>query len=177
MSRFSKFTILAAVAIVLSCSCGSPSEPDVMSQEAQDAYVGYGFVRCFWFLWNQNIAGTPSGARDMTVPGPLGGTVHIYGTTGVSGDINTCDLIFDMTDCRSSNVNYDLTFTGSISCVGSFSPTYTSMGHNSDMLSYSGTVDCDNSNTAVEDIGPVAITETQSGLSGTICGRSFAYSY
>lgn len=74
-------------------------------------------------------------------------------------------------------MNYDLTFTGSISCVGSFSPTYTSMGHNSDMLSYSGTVDCDNSNTAVEDIGPVAITETQSGLSGTICGRSFAYSY
>lgn len=175
MSRLRKVAILITVIMLSSYSCGSPSEPETLSQEAQDAFVAYGFVHTFWFIWNQYIAGTPSGPRDMTVPGPQGGTVHLYGTTGVSGDINTSNLTLDMTDCKNSNVNYDLTFTGSISCVGSFSPSQTTMGYNSDMLSYSGTVDDDDSNTAVEDAGSIAITETQNGLSGTICGRSFAY--
>lgn len=176
MSKLNIYAILATIVMIISCSCGSPAEPEPegISQETKDAYVGYGFVNCFWFIWNQNIAGTPVGAKDLTVAGPQGGTVHIYGTNGLSGDINTCDLTLDMTDCRSSRVDYDLTFTGSISCVGSFSPSYCAMGYNSEMLSYTGTVDNENTNTAVEDVGPIAITETQSSLCGTICGRSFA---
>jgi len=177
MSKFNRYVIFITIVMIISCSCGSPAEPEpeVLSQEQQDAFVGYGITKCFSFIWNQHIAGTPVGAMDITVPGPLGGTVHIYGNTGVSGDIATYDLALDMTDCRSSNVSYDLTLTGSLSCVGSFSPTHKAMGYNSEMLSYSGTVDNDDTNTAVEDMGPVSITETLSDLSGTICGRSFAY--
>jgi hypothetical protein len=179
MYKQSIFVILATIVMVVFSSCGSPSEPEGLDQETQDAFVAYGFVNSYKFIWNQNIAGTPVGYKDITVPGPQGGTVHIFGTKGYSSStgINTVDLTLEMTNCKNSNVSYELTFTGTMICSGSWSSTYRAMGYSSDELSYLGTVDNENTCIEVGDVGPVSITETQNGLSGTICGRPFAYSY
>ena len=183
MKKYIFLILLAALSspFYFACNEPTPTTPTpptyTCDQECQDGHVAYGFVDCFWFIWNQHIAGQPSGQKDLTVNGPHGGTIHIYGTTAVSNNgINTVHLTYDMTNCKSMNQHYNLTFTGSMSCDGTFSSSYTAMGYTCDSLIYSGTV-CEKTNTQVSGFCPVTIAEETNGLSGTICGRSFAYSY
>ena len=50
-------------------------------------------VSCISDIHNQNLAGRPTGAQNMTVGGPLGGEVIIEGSTGVADNgISTMDL-------------------------------------------------------------------------------------
>lgn len=173
MHRIWIITISTLLVLMTISSCGdSPAEPAGPDQEEIDFWTGYGIVSCFYFIWNQNIAGTPAGPIDITVPGPLGGSVHIIGSTANSGEIQSCDLTLEMAACRSMNDNYDLTLTGNLVCSGSWSTSqsYVAMGYTSEVLTFSGTVQ----STTVNETGPVAINETNDGIAGTICGRSFS---
>ena len=140
-----------------------------------DCCTAYGIVSCFCFIWNQNLAGMPGGPVDMFVPGPQGGTVHIYGSTSYDGNIQTCDLTLDMTACESSNQYYDLALTGSLVCSGSWSDEYKAMGYTSSALTFTGTLTIDGNTVDVDETGTISITETLDYLSGEICGRSFSY--
>lgn len=174
MRRHLPLTSLALVAAVFLCSCGD-GEPTGPSQDETDGYIGYGIVTCCIFIWDQNIAGSEPGPIDMTVPGPLGGTVHIFGTTGSEGPIQTCDLTYEMAVCESLDEFYHLSLTGNLAVSGTWSTEYVAMGYTSDMLTFTGTAGP--SDVAVDETGPVSITRTTNGLSGMICGREFAYSY
>jgi len=169
-------TIGILIVALLVMGCGdSPTTPAAPSQEDIDSNVGYGITCCFTFIWNQNIAGTSSGPIDITVPGPQGGTVHIYGTTSNNGDIQICDLILEMLACESSNTYYDLALTGSLHCSGSWSDDYKAMSYLSDLLTFVGTVTISGTTIEVDETGTIAITATLNSLSGEICGRPFAY--
>ena len=74
-------------------------------------------------IFNQNLAGTPTGTIDMTAAGPFGGTVHITGITSYdqSNGIETVHLKYDMSNCQisstssASDLNVNLTLNGVIS--------------------------------------------------------------
>ncbi len=156
----------------------SPSEPPapVCDQTCQDENLAYGMVDVFWFVWNQNIAGQPTGAKDITVEGPQGGTVHVTGTTAVaSNGINTMHLVLEFNYCKGIKEKYNLMFNGTMGADGTFSTTHYAITYSSQMLNYTGTVGKDNWVTQVDGGCTVTINQTLPSVSGTICGRTFSY--
>jgi hypothetical protein len=153
-----------------------PAAP-VCDQTCQDENVAYGFVDVFWFLWNQNIAGQPAGAKDLTVNGPQGGNVHITGNTAVSSStgINTLHLVFEFSNCKGIKDKYNLIFNGTMSADGTFSTTHYALTYASNQLNYNGTVGKDDWVTQVDGSCTVTINQTLSTVTGTICGRTFSY--
>jgi hypothetical protein len=100
---------------------GSGYMPPTCDQGCQDYLVSYGLDDTIWFIWNQRLAGHPSGAQDVMGACPLGGTVHITGSDTVAADGTTStEMQFELTACENSDTQYDLTFTGSVSMEGSF---------------------------------------------------------
>ncbi len=171
------------VLFCLSCESDTDNTGKSLNQEDLDNYVAFAYSRAFWFIWNQNIAGTSTGAKDFTASGSVGGSVHVTGSAGVDGNgINTFDLSFAMTDYANSTEDTSVAFTGTVNCKGSFKnegggDDYTTIAHTSEHISYSGRVDTDDTDTKVEDSGYLGISETANDLSGTICGRDFGYSF
>jgi hypothetical protein len=147
-----------------------------------DLYVAMSFIDAFWFIWNQNIAGTTSGSKDFTVAGPNGGSVHVTGSAGANSStgINTLDLTLVMTGYAKLTSIGDIPFTGTINCKGSFrnkddDSDYKTISFTSDSISYTGTVGP--FDTEVQDNGTLGISETENSLCGKICGRDFTYYY
>lgn len=143
-------------------------------QNCKDENTAYGVTHLFNFIWNQNIAGQPVGTKDFTVSGPQGGSIHVTGSTAFANNISTCHLIFDMTNSKSSDEHYNLTFTGVVSIDGTFSTNYTALGYTSPALKFQGTVG-KNVNAAVDATCAITINETTGHLAGTVCGRNFSY--
>ena len=182
MKTLFKFISFSVLFLVLSISCNkessteTPEEP-LCGQECQDEHVAYGMVDIFWFIWNQNIAGQPVGPKDFTVPGPQGGTIHVTGNTEVSTStgINTLHLVLDLSNCKGLKERYNLTFNGSVTADGTFSISHKAITYASSMLIYTGTVGKDNYVTQVSSSCNATINETQTSVSGTMCGRTFSY--
>ena len=172
------FILVTIMISYISFYCSSDSSTTPLTtytcdQKCQDGNVGYGFNHTYWFLWNQNIAGTPVGNKDITVNGPLGGSVHIYGTTSLSNNnITVVHLTYDLINCKNSDDNYTLTFTGTVACDGTFSSTHTAFVFGSEHLTYTGTVG-KNTNNQVNATCAVSIVHDNNNLSGSICGRTF----
>jgi hypothetical protein len=131
-----------------------------------------------WFAWGQNIAGRSTGTHDITSNCPLGGTVHITGTTMVNNGIDVADLTFDFTDCANSESVYSLTFTGSVTMQGSFEATtgYAALSFSSTSLETTGNVDYYDQPT-INETCDLACAQDGTGdawrLNGKLCGRSF----
>jgi hypothetical protein len=178
MKNVSKYLFLILIlssVIYMSCKEDTATSPSSScDQNCKDENTAYGVTHVFYFIWNQNIAGQPSGAKDFTVNGPQGGSIHVTGSTAFSNEINTCHLVFDMTSCKGMDEYYSLTFTGVVSIDGTFSSTYKALGFTSSSLKFQGTVGKD-INAPVNETCEIAINETTSHLSGTICGREFSY--
>lgn len=164
---------------IISCSEEETStEPPApkCDQACQDEHIAYGLVDVFWFIWNQNIAGQPTGAKDFTVAGPQGGTVHVTGTTEVaSNGINTLHLLLQFTNCKGIKETYNLTFSGSVTADGTFSTTHRAITYASQQLGYTGTVGKDDWVTNVNGFCEATINQTFTTTAGTICGRTFSY--
>lgn len=159
----------------MSCKDDSvSSSSNGCDQNCKDQNTAYGVAHVFYFIWNQNIAGSPSGTKDFTVNGPQGGSIHVTGSTGYSSGINTCHLVFDMTDCKGLDEHYSLTFNGVVSIDGTFSSGYKALGFTSPSLKFQGTVGKD-ANAPVNETCAISINETTDHMSGTICGREFSY--
>jgi len=157
--------------------------PPTCDQGCQDYFVAYGLENTIWFLWNSTIVGHPSGAQDLMATCPLGGSAHITGTTGVSGNTNTADVVFDLQSCAASENVYELTFTGSVSMQGSFDSVtsgsdFTAITFDSAMLDTSGAIHYyPDDDPAIDDACPVRVAQDGSGdafrISGKRCGRTF----
>lgn len=181
MKRIALFWFLSVILAFTLITCTEEETPTetpapVCDQACQDEHIAYGFVDVFWFIWNQNIAGQPEGAKDFTVAGPQGGTVHITGTTEVANNgINTMHLLMQFTNCKGIKETYNLTFSGSVTADGTFSDTYRAVTYASQELGYNGTVGKDDWVTNVNGFCKVTINQTFTSVSGTICGRTFSY--
>lgn len=146
----------------------------------QDGQVAYAVDSTAWLLWNQDIAGMPSGNIDRMAPCPLGGTTHITGTTSVaSNQVNTADINFDLSGCANSGPSFSLTFIGALKMHGTFGGNYANaVTFSSASLSTAGTIK-EYDQPQVNETCPVSVTDTynamqtnQIWLNGTVCGRS-----
>ena len=143
---------------------------------AGDASVVYGVLDTEVFIFDQALVGQPAGAQDLTVDCPLGGTVHILGSTS-SDATAVIDLTLSMAGCSNSGSGYDLTMDGDLAWSGSFrSSGYKALSTTSDELSVSGEVD----DGPVDDTCALAVTDRGedgevSSVSGEWCGRDVAF--
>jgi len=179
---------LIALGLVL-FACGSSSDSSTTGhsggasrcdQSCRDNEVGYAIDNTMWLLWNENLAGVPSGSQDKTAACPLGGTVHVTGTTCVaSNGINTLHLVLDLQNCGSSSTYFSLAFTGQLSWDGSFGGTSgNAVTFQSSSLQVSGTVKRYDQ-PSVNETCAVSLTDTYDKnstsqidwLAGEICGR------
>jgi hypothetical protein len=147
----------------------------------QDYLVGLGLDSTIWLLYNENVAGTPSGNTDRTGRGPLGGSVHITGTTSVASDkTTTLHLAFDMMGVANSSSTFSLTFTGTVAMEGTFqtgankftaitwtTPSIAIMGSLKFLDNPSIGETCDLSETQQD-------SSSTSTLNGRVCGREFS---
>lgn len=157
--------------------------PPTCDQGCQDYFVGYALTDVIWFLWNSTIVGHPSGAQDLMGTCPLGGGAHITGTTSVSGDTNTADLVFDLESCASSEDVYELTFTGSVTMEGSFDSNaagtdFAAVTFDAATLDASGVLHYyPDDDPAIDDTCPLRVAQSGAGdsfdISGKRCGRTF----
>jgi len=174
---------------VLVCSCsGSSSQTtpgthasSTCGQTCQDAEVGYALDDTIWLLWNENLAGQPSGAQSKTVSCPLGGTAQITGTTGVaSNGIDTAQLTLSMQNCGNLNTGYSLAFTGTVTWGGSFnSSAGNAITFKSASLIIGGAITLYD-NPTIDETCAVSLTDTydktaaaqSTWLTGLVCGRT-----
>jgi hypothetical protein len=158
---------------------GGTYTPPTCGQTCQDYLVAHGVNNTVWFLWNQLVAGRPSGSKDTTGTCPLGGSVHLTGTTGVSDNgINTADVTFAFQGCSNSDEVYSLTFTGEVAMEGSFrsGSDFMAMTFISPSLDASGTLDFYD-DPEISETCEVTFAQSGTGETGTlvgrVCGRQF----
>jgi hypothetical protein len=174
--------VLAAGCSSGSASTGSASGADgggsftMCDQACADIGSGVNLANLVNDLYNQNLAGRPVGSQSLTAQCPLGGTAAITGTTGFDSthNITTVNLTYMMASCDVSASGVQLTFTGTVTEVGSFdSMTLQSLNEASDALTTTGTVD----GVAVNDTACAVHVNVDNNstpeVTGTFCGRTF----
>jgi hypothetical protein len=146
-------------------------------QACGDVATGVTLANLINNLYNQNLAGHTVGSQNLSAMCPLGGTAMITGTTGFDSthNITTVNLTYVMNSCRMSAQNADLTYTGTVTEVGSFdSMMLQSLNEASTSLTVTGTVD----NAAVNDSSCMTHVNVDNNaspeVSGTVCGRTFS---
>ncbi|MGC8578749.1 MAG: hypothetical protein ACP5MB_01665 [bacterium] len=175
-------------------SGGSSSTSKTFSQTQIDSDTVWGIGWLIMDIYNQHLAGKPSGSQNyQSVSCPLGGTVTITGTTSVSSSngINSVDLYYTMSNCSDSKIGSNtiaLTVTGTIEETGSFGGTtnkgyedlsFRSIGY----LTIVGTDTNPQYTTAVinEQCAYAETIYTADGTSGTtsgtICGRNVGWKW
>jgi len=155
--------------------------PAICNQTCSDDATGYALDDTMWLLWNENIAGQPSGAQSTQAQCPLGGTAMITGTTTVaSNSVNTIHLMVNLSACQNSNAAYRLAFTGMVSWDGTFAAgSPNAVTFKSSALTVSGTIN-EYDMPAVMETCDVAITDKydksanspKGWLSGELCART-----
>jgi hypothetical protein len=168
--------IVAAILFLVlpNLSCTKPHYADDSFYED----VAWGVMTGLVDIYNQNIAGTPTGSVDITASGPFGGTVHITGTTSYdSGNgIETVHLLYDMSNCQisstssSSNLNVDLTLNGTISEDGTWSSSYVSLSYDSPALQMDGSSQRGSKQREVNNTTSFKANRTSSGTSAELFG-------
>jgi len=147
------FRAFCFFSLMLMSSCETDSSGDSATISDNNFYTGISgaIVNCYHDIYNQNLAGKPTGNQSITANGPMGGTVNITGTTSIDNThvITTTNLVFNMTNVKytysygGTNGNdwiAEITLTGSTTYSGSFSSTYTSINHQATNLHVVGTV-------------------------------------
>lgn len=190
---FVRSSVFLGLAWLLSSACSGGDDPaggtaggstaatdPVCDQTCQDYLVSLGLVDTVTLAYNQSIAGTPVGTEDVTAPCPLGGSVHITGTTNYSPDngISNVDLTYAFENCKNSDSLYQLTFTGSVRQYGTFkNDGYTALTYTSESLTVAGDLEMFDG-PAVSDTGSLSVTvqgdDEDESLDGQFEGRSFS---
>lgn len=175
-------------------SGGSSSSSKTLSQTQVDSDVVWGIGWTISDIYNQHLAGKPSGVQHyQSVSCPLGGTVTITGTTSVSASngINSVDLYYTMTNCMDSKIGSDtiaLTLTGTVEETGSFGGN-TNSGYENLSFRSQGSLSITGTDTNPQ-YNPVVVDEqctysetiyTSDGSTGTtsgiICGRNVSWTW
>ncbi|MCK9220511.1 MAG: hypothetical protein M0P47_10740 [Bacteroidales bacterium] len=167
------FTILfMGIVLVFANSCKkSDSESVTISDENFYKELGITLINCYSDIYNQNLAGKPTGNQNITTNGPMGGTVVITGSDSYDNThgITTTDLVFAMTavkytytytDSNDKTWVTEVTLTGSTTHTGSFSSSYTSINHQSSNLYIKGSVTYDGVVRTIDGSGIVSINRS-----------------
>ncbi len=173
--RVTAVALALAVVVISNMSC---TKPPRYSDESFYEDVAWGIMTGLVDIYNQNIAGTPTGPVDIVASGPFGGTVHITGATTYdqNNGIQTVHLQYDMSNCRvsstssSSNLNVDLTLNGVISENGSWSAGYVSLAYDSPGLRLDGSSERGSRQRDVNDMTSFKANRTSSGTSAELFG-------
>lgn len=171
--------------LAASCEKEKTESPATISDQNFYMMVGTSLINCYTDIYNQNLAGMPTGSQNITADGPMGGTVVITGTTTYDNThgITTTDLILSM-----ASVNYtysftdnsgkawltQITVTGNTTYSGSFSNTYTSVNHQSVSLQIKGTVTYNGVVRSIDSSGAVNINRSSS-TAVTIFGHTASW--
>lgn len=75
------------------------NENNVYSEETQYNDVAWALNAIIVNVYNQRIAGQHGGDWDITVPGPGGGMIHIWGTVSSNDGTTHVDLNYDFLNC------------------------------------------------------------------------------
>ena len=176
--------IVMGMLLMLTNSCGPDKTVTVPITISDDNFyysIGYSLCMCYNDIHNQNLAGHPVGSHNITVNGPMGGTVIITGTDGYSSstDITTSDLIFSMTSVKyvtnASGFETEITLTGATTFTGSYSDSYTSLNHQSNNLHISGSVTHNDIIRKIDMTGIVSINRLTSSITATIFGNTVSW--
>jgi hypothetical protein len=178
-TRIATSSCCALLLLLAAAGC----EPEETCGEAcRDRYLAFGVLDSVGFLYNQNLAGQPTGGQDLQVDCSLGGTAHVTGSTAVDpgSEINTLDLRFDLAGCRHAGGGYRLGFTGVVDWKGTFRPAgFTAMTTTAEGLEFEGTV----SESPAVDVGDTCDVHLlvqgddfeEAEVDGEICGREVSY--
>lgn len=155
-------------------ACTKDDKAKTMSDDIFYKEIGYCLAKSYSDIYNQNLAGKPVGAINMTTPGPMGGTVVITGTTtqDASHDITGTDLLLNLTAVPYSTTTTNITQSGIVSYKGSFSPTYNNTSHLSDNITLVGKVTSGGVTREINQSGAISINVTKTNVSATIFGHN-----
>lgn len=171
--------LVALLVLLLLGTSACKKEETVISDADFYKNTSAALVDCYVAIYNQNIAGYPEGAVDKTVSGPLGGDVHITGSTTASSSTTTTDLLFTLTNVpyvyRNGDWTVTLTLTGDVTYNGSFSGVYKSINHQSTNLSVNGTVAYKQTTRNMNMTGSVSINRNNSTVTALIFGHAVTY--
>ncbi len=172
----------------IGCFEDTGSYPGTISDETFYEQIAAGIIFCIAEMYNQNLAGKPTGEQNISTSGPLGGSVTITGTTGLdqTHDITTIDLSYDMAAVRCIQTDEqggdewvtNLTLTGTVTDKGSFSDTFHSTSIQSNLLrilvssSRNGEV-----LRTLDETGPISINYQTNSVSANIFGHTVAWSW
>lgn len=185
--RMKSAVVVTFVASVLAVGCGtsagnSPPAVPPCDQACQDGVALRSLREGMKLLYNLELQGKPVGPQDATVPCPLGGSAHVFGTAtsnAVQGATEV-QLTYALDHCRYSQKdtdalrNYSVTVHGTVQQRGTIAvqPTATTaLVITSDALDLTGTVHeppLDYAANACK----LGLAQTGSKLSGELCGRT-----
>jgi hypothetical protein len=169
-----------------SCSKDTTTEPETVSDKIFYEQLGSTIIKCYTDIYNQNLAGKPTGTQNITSPGPMGGSVIITGTNSIdkTHDITTTDISFSMTNVQytksqtstsgNTTATTEITLTGTTTYFGSFSSSYTSINHQSQNLHIKGSVTYAGVVRNIDMTGPVIINRSSS-ISVSIFGNTVSW--
>lgn len=162
------------------------NDPVEVSDKIFYEQIASTIIKTYTDIYNQNLAGKPTGTQNITATAPLGGNVSITGSNSYdkTHDITTTDLTFALTNVvGSSTVSSEdgkttcttqITLTGATTYKGSFSTTYTSVSHQSQNLHVAGTVTYAGTTRTIDITGVVNINRT-STVTASLFGHSVSW--
>jgi hypothetical protein len=180
--------LLITTGILLSLgSCSKDETNDVgVSDKIFYEQVAYTIIKCYTDIYNQNLAGKPTGNQYITTTAPLGGNVIISGSNSYDSThaITTTDITFALSnvigsattssDDGKTTCTTQIMITGTTTYKGSFSSTYTSISHQSQNLHVVGTVTYAGSTRNIDMTGVVNINRTTS-VTASLFGNNVSW--
>jgi hypothetical protein len=187
-SKAGVYTMIAVGCLLMLISSCKKDEEETTSSISDDTFykmVGVSMIYCYVDIYNQNLAGMPTGSQNITTDGPMGGTVLITGTTSYDDThgITTTDLVFSMNEVKYTYSQSDgsgktyttqITLTGATTYTGSFSNSYTSVNHQSGNMYIKGTVTYDGITRSIDSMGQVSINRS-SNIAVNIFGHTVSW--
>ena len=180
--------LIMSFILILAVSCeklGTTDQSGTISDDSFYEEVGYTMIKCLTDIYNQNLAGKPTGNQNITADGPMGGTVVITGsntydathgitTANIVMSLNSVKYTYNYTDKNNKNWFTQVTLTGDITYTGSFSDSYVSLNHQSDNLNIIGSVTYEGTVRNISGSGSVSINRS-STISVDIFGNNVAW--
>ena len=173
--------VLFPFLLALTTSCNEEEVSDVNMY----TNVSRSITSCITDIYNQNLAGKPSGTQNISAEGPLGGTVIITGSNSVSDDgLNSLDFSYELQSVKyiyvSQYYTTEITITGTITEKGSFKndDNFKSISYKSTNIRITGSISYTENNKMTREIdlsGNITINKGWSTTDAIISGYSVSY--
>ena len=173
--------VLFPFLLALTTSCNE----EEVSDENTYTNISRSITSCITDIYNQNLAGKPSGTQNITTEGPLGGTVIITGSNSVTDDgLNSLDFSYELQNVKyiyvSQYYTTEITINGTITEKGSFNndDKVKSLSYKSSNIQIVGSIYYTENEKIKREInlsGTISINHGWSSTDAIICGNSISY--